>query len=60
MSEYKAVLIAGVSSGIGRAAALAFKARGWYRQGYRWRFAVEWRCADRNGCCHLSIMPKLE
>lgn len=34
MSEHKVVLITGVSSGIGRAAALAFEAI-WYRQGYQ-------------------------
>lgn len=33
MSEHKVVLITGVSSGIGRAAALAFKARGFQVMG---------------------------
>lgn len=64
MSEHKAVLITGVSSGVGGAAALAFKARG---------CQVFGTVRDINGAsplngvaltemdvCHLRSMPKRE
>ncbi|MDR2290476.1 MAG: hypothetical protein LBE87_15035 [Serratia marcescens] len=58
MSEHKAVLITGVSSGIGGAAALAFKARGCQVFGtVRYINGVALTEMDVR---HLRSMPKLE